>query len=175
MDKVKIIPGDITEQAVDAIVSILPKNLEYRGELNAKIAQIAGADMDAFIQNNIFAPRVGDIYAMPAFNLPSKHIFFIIMPVFKTEFDLNEKHLLNACRKAMEQARDMRLLNMAFPPIASGKHGFPKVKAARLILQGIEDRIESAYNMHTLEEIRIVARTEETCRIFRDRIVQMGG
>jgi O-acetyl-ADP-ribose deacetylase (regulator of RNase III) len=76
---------------------------------------------------------------------------------------------LHACRKALETAREMSLKSLSIPPLASGKHGYPKPRAARLIVQGIDDRLDGS-----LDEVRIVCRAAETLRIFRDRLYEHG-
>lgn len=175
LDRLKIISGNIVDQDVDAIVSALPQSLEYRGNLNIAIEQKAGRDLGGFVKDNIISPRIGDVYLVPGFDLSCEHILFVIMPSWRTEFDRDDRVLLNACRNAMEKARDAGFETLAFPPLASGNNGFPKQRAARRILQGIEDRLDIVFENDGFKEVRIIARTEETCRIFRDRIVQMGG
>jgi len=168
-------PGDLAAQEVDAVVTILPQNMEYHGILNSRLAEVAGRELPHFIKENIFDPRPGDIFAVPGFGLKAKHILIAIVPVWRTEFDRQDRVLVNICRRAMEEARIMGLRSIAFPPLASGNKGFPKKRAARLILQGIEERLETVFEDGYFDEVRIVARSEETCRIFRDRITQMGG
>ena len=169
LDTVHIMPGDIAAQDVDVIVSLLPQNLEYRGQVNEAIAQGAGEDMKTFIGDHIVEPRAGDVYTVPGFGLPCQHVIFAIVPVWRTEFDRQDKELLNACRKAMDEARRLGAKSIAFPPMGMGKNGFPKTRASRLMVQGIEDRLESVQG-HVFDEVRIVARTEDTCSIFRKHL-----
>jgi len=160
-----MVQGDITRQKIDAIVTFIPQNLEYRGEINVAILDAAGGGLDQFILENIFKPRVGDVYTVPGFNLPCKHVFFCVVPVRHDDIDRPDKYLINATRKAMEAASAMRLKTIAFPPIGSGKRGFPKPRAARLILQGISERLDGSF-----EEVRIVARTASTLNVFKERL-----
>jgi O-acetyl-ADP-ribose deacetylase (regulator of RNase III) len=169
LDTVHIMPGDIAAQEVDVIVSLLPQNLEYRGQVNESIEQAAGADLQDFIKDNIFDPRAGDVYAVPGFDLPCKHVLFAIRSVWRTEFDRQDKELLNACRRAMDEARRLGARTIAFPPMGSGKNGFPTKRLSRLMIQGIEERIENTEG-HAFDEVRIVCRTEDTCSIFRKHL-----
>ncbi len=168
LERIRLVRGSITEQDVDAIVTLMPQNLEYRGELNARILKEAGASVDAFVLENIYRPNPGDIYSVPGFDLPCRHIFFCIVPVWRDDFDRTQRQLLNVARRAMETAREMGLSTIAFAPIGSGRRGFPKPRAARLILKGIAER------MHvSIREVRIVARTDETLAIFQERLDKM--
>jgi O-acetyl-ADP-ribose deacetylase (regulator of RNase III) len=165
LKRITVVQGDITAQAVDAIVTVIPTTLEYRGALNAGILAKAGEKLDRFVLENIVRPRSGDVYAVPGFQLPCKHILFAIVPVWKNDFDRYDRDLVNACRKAMELARGMSLKTVAFPPVGSGKRGFPKARAARLIVEGISSRITA-----DIDEVRIVCQTKATMRLFKDRL-----
>jgi O-acetyl-ADP-ribose deacetylase (regulator of RNase III) len=169
LDRVKLVQGDITAQDADAIVTMIPHTLEYHGEINMALLKAAGTQLDHFLLENIYKARAGDVYAVPGFNMACGHIFFCVVPYWKDDFDRHDKYLVNSARKAMETARAMNLRTLAFPPLASGKHGYPKPRAARLMMQGIADRLDE-----TVEEIRIVCRSETTLEIFRERLIQLG-
>ena len=174
LDRVKVIPGDITQQKVDAIVTVLPQNLQYHGNVNKRIAEVAGHDMESFIKSHIYDPHVGDVYALPGFGLACDHILVTIVPNWRTEFDRQDKELLNACRKSMDEALKMGLKTIAFPPVAcGGKHGFPLKRGVRLILQAIEERLDSLFRNESFEEVRIIALTESSCDLFRQRLAAM--
>jgi O-acetyl-ADP-ribose deacetylase (regulator of RNase III) len=169
LERIKLVQGDITRQRTDAIVSVLPHNLEYRGELNTSILEAAGQKLDEFVLEHIFQPRAGDIYAVPSFNLPSKHIFFAILPRWSSDFDREDKHLLIACRKAMEMTRTMCLSSVSFPPLAAGKHGYPAQKVARITLQAILERMDESF-----KEVRIVSKDVEILKLFYERLKPLG-
>lgn len=168
-NRIKLAQGDITRQDVDAIVSVLPQNLEYSGTLNASILAAAGGKLDEFVLEHIYKPRPGDIYAVPGFNLPCRHILFCILPHWRSDFDREDKHLLIACRKAMELTRAMCLRSIAFPPLATGKHGYPIQKTARLMVSAVLERMEES-----IEEVRIVCPDEKAAGVFRERLLAMG-
>ncbi|MCC6598194.1 MAG: macro domain-containing protein [Alphaproteobacteria bacterium] len=165
LNRIKVVQGDITRQNTDAIVTVIPQTLEYRGMLNAAILEGAGTQLDKFILEHIVMPRTGDVYAVPGFNLPCKHIIYCIVPIWKDDFDRHDRDLTKACRKAVELARSMRLRSLAFPPIGSGQRGFPKARAARLIVEVIASRLSA-----DIDEIRIVCRTKTTMQHFKDRL-----
>lgn len=170
LNRITLVEGDITRQKVDAIVTFIPQNLDYRGEINTAILAGAGQRLDEFVLENIFRPGVGDVYAVPGFDLPCKNIFFCVVPIRKTDIDRPDKYLINSVRKAMETASAMGLKTIAFPPLGAGQSGFPKPRAARLILQSISERLDGNF-----EEVRIVARTKKTLGAFRERLNAMMG
>lgn len=168
LNRITVVKGDIIRQEVGAIITLLPASLEYRGSLNKAILEGAGTDLDHFVLENIYRPKPGDVYAVPGFNLPCQNIFFCVVPVWRDDMDHHNRYLLTASRRAMEMAAEMQLTTVAFPPIGSGRHGFPKRRASRLILQGISERLDERF-----EEVRIVARTAQTCTIFEERLQTM--
>ncbi len=165
LNRITLVEGDITRQKVGAIVTFIPQNLEYRGGINKTILAGAGQKLDDFVLENIFRPKVGDVYSVPGFGLECENIFFCVVPIRRLDMDRPDKYLVNSCRKAMETASAMGVTTIAFPPLGAGKNGFPKPRAARLILQGISERLDGDF-----EEVRIVARTKKTLGIFRERL-----
>ncbi len=169
LDRIHLMQGDITKQEVDAIVILIPQTLEYRGSINESVQTASGQNMDEFILDNIYKPKVGEVYALPAFNLPAKHILVGVLPKFRTDFDMNPSHLSSVVRRVMELARCMLLTSIAFPPLASGRHGYPKAKAARLVCQGVLDRLEESF-----EDIRIVCSDEQMLETYDGKLRVLG-
>ncbi len=169
LERINLMQGDITEQDVDAIAIIIPQTLDYRGSINLSVMEACGQNLDEFILDNIYKPKIGDVYALPAFDLPAKHILVGVMPHFRTSFDMNNGHLSGVVRKIMELARCMLLESIALPPFASGKGAYPKAKAARLICQGINDRMEESF-----EEVRIICPNREMLGHFDAKLRAIG-
>ena len=169
LHKIRLVRGDITGQEVDAIVSLLPPSLDFTGSINKALLNKAGQQLDEFVLENMYQPKAGDIYAVPAFDLPCRNIIFSVRPPWRSDFEREDKHLVICVRKAMVLAKCMLLPKIAFPPLASGKKGFPKQRAARLLIQGIIDRLDEQSG-----EIRIVCPDDETGRIYKERLTAAG-
>ncbi len=169
LKKIKLVRGNIIDQDVDAIVTTVPRNLEYVGSLNRSIIEAAGHELDEFILEHIYKPKVGDVYAIPGFNLKARHVLIGVLPYFRTEFDKDDRYLSNCTRKIMELARCMFLKKIAFPPIASGKQGYPGARAARLIVKGITDRMDPS-----IEEVRIVCPDDKSYSNFHHKLTMIG-
>lgn len=165
LDRLAVMQGDITQVQTDAIATIIPQNLDFRGSLNKSIRAASGHDLDSFILDNIYMPRVGEVYALPAFNLPARHILVGIMPNVRSSIDRKESDLTATVRKIMELSRCMLLKRIAFPLLVSGKHGYPKPRACRLLLQGITERMEE-----NIEEIQIVCQDEESTKTMLHKL-----
>lgn len=168
INQIRLIEGDIAAQDVDAIVSLIPQDLEFSGRINARLMQASQANLDAFILDNIYQPMVGDVYAVPGFALQARHIIFAVRPVWE-DWNREDKDLILCCRKAMVLAKCMLLNRIAFPPLASGKEGYPPERAARLMISGILDRLDDR-----IKEIRIVVPDADLYKIYLDRLVALG-
>lgn len=164
MNRVRLVLGDITKQDTDAILTVIPQTLDYRGSLNESIMDASGQALDRFILDNVIKPRPSDIYAFPGFDMPCKHLFVYIVPNWRTEFDRREKFLSYAARRAVELCREMDLTSISIPMIGAGQGCFPKARAARFIAQGVTDRLHEG-----IKEVRIVCQDEDTLALFKDR------
>lgn len=169
LDRITLVRGDITAQDVEAVMTIMPYTLEFQGRLNIALIEGGGAQMDSFILDNIYKPRPGDVYNVPGFDLAAQQLLICIIPLWKDDFARENKHVTNAVRKALEAARDQGIKTLAIPPIGSGKNGFPKPRAARLIVQGILDRLDNS-----IEEVRIVCPDEAVEGAFKERLQAVG-
>ncbi len=169
LDRISLIQGDITEQQVDAIAILISQRMDFSGSLNQSVMRACGHDLDGFILDNIYKPKIGEVYALPAFDLPARHILLGVMPHYRTEFDMNDSDLSGVVRKIMELARCMLLTKIAIPALGSGKKSFPKAKAARLVTKGIVDRMEESF-----EDVRIVCNDKQKLEIFSQKLKTIG-
>lgn len=167
LERLELIHGDITQVKADAIATVIPQNLEFKGHLNTALQRAAGYNLDEFILEHIYKPRIGEVYAIPAGHLQAKHILVGIMPQFKNDFEMTESYLSGSVRKIMELARCMLLKSVAFPPLCMGRKAYPKPKGARLIVQGIMERMEESF-----EEIKIVCDAPDKYEIFQGKLAQ---
>jgi len=169
LNRITVVRGDITQQEVDAIATLIPADLEYRGMLNKAILEQAGVKLDEFVLDHIYQPKPGDIYAVPGFNLPAKHVLFCVRPEWKDGFERSEKDLMICGRKIMTLAKCMLLERIAIPLIGSGHSGYPNERAARLLVHAIEDRLSE-----TIQEVRLVAFDFEAEALLRERLERLG-
>jgi O-acetyl-ADP-ribose deacetylase (regulator of RNase III) len=162
--------GDITRQHnIDAIVTIIPSDLSMEGGLNSAILAAAGHDLDDFILDNIYKPQKGDAFVLPGFGLPCPHLIVCIMPSRLDTVGGDEVHLLRAYRHSLMAAQRMGLKRIAYPALGTGHRQYPAARAARLAIQGIEDRLKGG-----VAEIRFVCDRDETLKAFAKRLKEGG-
>jgi O-acetyl-ADP-ribose deacetylase (regulator of RNase III) len=162
MSRIRLIEGDLLDQMdVDAIVATILPTLKAEGHLNEAIIAKAGQTLDNFVVDNIFKPRSGDVFSVPPFGIPVKHIFYAVMPIWKDNLANEERDLTRCYRGVMELAVKMNLDKIAVPALGCRQGTFPVKRAARLGVQGILDRMSEK-----LQDVRIVCRTREQYDAF---------
>ncbi len=169
INKIKLVLGDITAQDTDAIVSLIPQSLEISGRINQALMKKAGAELDDFILENMYQPKAGDVYALPNFGLPCRNIILSVRPNWKSDFEREDKHLVMCVRKVVVLAKCMLLRSVAFPPLAAGHKGYGKGRAARLLIQGILDRMDDRF-----DEVRIVCPDQATFDAYAAKLKAKG-
>ncbi len=162
---VGVVKGDITKVQTQAIVTVIHSDLAIKGSLNEAIFAAAGPELDAFILENVIAPHVNDVFVVPGFDLPAKRIIFSIVPAWRSDLDIVDKHLTNAVRGIIETATKMGLTEISIPLICCGQKGYPLQRGIRLILQGIVDRISPP-----LQRINFVCDKDEAVQIYKKRL-----
>lgn len=170
INRIRLIKGDITAQTgIDAIVASIERDMKMDGSLNQAMLAAAGEELDSFILDNVYKPRKGDAFALPAFNLPMKHIIYVITPNWRGGLEAEDRHLINCYRRAMKLAHRMDLASIAFPALGTGENKYPLERAARLAVQGITSRLTGQ-----LEEVRIVCNRDDTYDAFLRRLKKSG-
>jgi O-acetyl-ADP-ribose deacetylase (regulator of RNase III) len=165
--KLEICIGDLVEERVDAIVNAANSHLQHGGGVAGAIIRRGGAiiktESDAWILRH---QRVS--HANPALTsagkLPSKYVIHAVGPIWG-EGD-EERKLMEAVKGALDLANSLELRSIAFPAISTGIYGFPKDKAARIILQTIYEWMQKTTKA-SLELVRVVLINQEHYHIFQ--------
>lgn len=166
ISRIRLIEGDITQQTgVDAIATAIDINFDTSRSLNRAIINAAGQELDDFIVENIYKPRIGDVHALPGFKLPVKNILVAFTPVWRAGVDGEDRDLLRCYRGIYETASLMKIKTLAIPAIGTGKHKFPVVRAARLALQAMKERMPDC-----VDELRIVCNKKANYDAFAERL-----
>lgn len=152
---IRAVHGDITEQAVDAIVN--PANTAMRGGGGADGA-IHRAGGPAILRDCITRfPRglaTGDAGWTTAGNLPAQWVIHTVGPNYNA--GEKDRSLLESCyRRALEVADELGARSVAFPLISAGIFGWPREDAITVAVESI-----AAADTH-VHEVRLVVLDSE--------------
>jgi len=131
---VELVRGDITEQAVDAIVNAANSTLLGGGGVDGAIHRRGGPDILAECRR-LRAERypeglpTGRAVATTAGDLPARWVIHTVGPVYSRADD--PAGLLASCHtESLRVADELGAASVAFPAISTGVYGYPLAAAA---------------------------------------------
>jgi putative ATPase len=164
---IRVCHGDLTEEAVDAIVNAANEHLAHGGGVAAAIVRRGGAEIqresDAWVR-----ARGPASHARPALTgagrLRCRAVIHAVGPVWGSGDE--EVKLRTAYTAALGVAHAEGYRTIAFPSIATGIFGFPVERAAPIAL----DAVATFWDAHpgsTLTEVRFTIIDAPTLDVFR--------
>ena len=133
--KIRIVQGDITEQAVDAIVNAANTGLWGGGGVDGAIHRAAGPELAkecARLRESCGGCPTGQAVITKGYNLKAKHVIHTVGPVWQGGGN-NEAELLAECyRNALMLAEANSVHTIAFPSISTGVYAYPIDQAAKV-------------------------------------------
>jgi O-acetyl-ADP-ribose deacetylase (regulator of RNase III) len=152
--------GDITREAVDAIVNAANTALLGGGGVDGAIHRAAGSELLEACRQLGGCPT-GDARATPGFRLPARWIIHAVGPVWRGGGRGEPDQLASCYRRSLEIAGELGARSVAFPAISTGVYGFPSEQAARIAVE----TVRSAHT--TVELVRLVAFDDHTYGLYR--------
>ena len=141
---IKIIQGDITTLAVDAIVNAANQMMLGGGGVDGAIHRAAGPELyKACFKVPEVRPGVrcptGEAHITLGFKLPAKFVFHTVGPVYR-DGQHGEPEMLAACyRNSLALAAENGCKSIAFPCISTGIYGYPKEAAAQIAVREVKE------------------------------------
>ena len=155
--------GDITREAVDAIVNAANSGLARGGGVCGAIFSAAGPELDGACAELGGCPT-GDAKATPGFRLPARWIIHAVGPVWHGG-DRGEPGLLaSAYRRSLAVADEIGARTVAFPAISTGIYGYPLDAATAIAVRSCRDAEA------IVEVIRFVCFDERTLAAYEDEL-----
>ena len=141
---IKIIQGDVTTLAVDAIVNAANQVMLGGGGVDGAIHRAAGRELyEACLKVPEVRPGVrcptGEARITPGFKLPAKFVIHTVGPVYR-DGQHGEPDKLAACyRNSLALAAENGCKSIAFPCISTGIYGYPKEEAAQIAVHEVKE------------------------------------
>ena len=148
--------GDITREAVDAVVNAANSSLMGGGGVDGAIHRAGGPQIleeCRAIVARIGRLRTGEAVITSGGRLPARHVIHTVGPVWRGGRDGEPDLLASAYRNSLRVAVENGLKSVAFPSISTGVYGYPIEQAARVALTAVRRFVEEAGEV---EEVRMV-------------------
>ena len=138
--KLRIIQGDITQQATGAIVNAANPSLMGGGGVDGAIHRAGGPDI--LEECKQIVSRQGSLPTGKAVittggNLTAKYVIHTVGPIWHGG-NIGEPELLaSAYQESLKVAAENSIKSVSFPSISTGVYGYPVDKAAKVAIDAI--------------------------------------
>ena len=170
MPNIEIILGDITKQAVDAIVNAANCSLLGGGGVDGAIHRAAGPELLAECRT-LHGCETGKAKITRGYRLPAKYVIHTPGPVWHGG-GYGEAELLASCyRSCLELASQNGCETVDFPSISTGVYHFPLEKAAEIAIGTIAAYLREHPEIRRVRMVCFDTRTKD----FYDRALEKLG
>ena len=170
----QLVQGDITGETIDAIVNAANEHLRHGAGVAGAISRRGGPDVQA--ESDAWVREHGPVsHAEPAWTsggrLPCRYVIHAVGPVWgQTHGEgargIEDAKLAAAISGSLRVADELKLESIAFPAISTGIFGFPKERAAGIMIKAIEDYFRTKFHPG-LKTIRLVLYDATTLAAFQ--------
>jgi O-acetyl-ADP-ribose deacetylase (regulator of RNase III) len=162
--RIRIVRGDITRLAVDAIVNAANESLLGGGGVDGAIHRAAGKELLAECKT-LHGCETGQAKMTKGYQLPAKYVIHTVGPVWHGGSQGEPELLADCYRNSFRLAFENQLKSIAFPAISTGVYGYPKDEAARIAIDTINECLK-----HSDMEVVLVAYGEIDERLYQKLI-----
>lgn len=166
--RVRVGVGDITREAVDAVVNAANSTLLGGGGVDGAIHRAGGPSILEACEEIRRTQHPGGLPAGEAVIttaglLPARHVIHTVGPVYGREGGREAELLASAYRNSLALAAAHALGSVAFPSISTGAYGYPREEAAAVSSRSIAEFLGED---GTIKEVRLVFFSKGDMEVF---------
>ena len=166
--RVTVSVGDITREAVDAVVNAANSTLLGGGGVDGAIHRAGGPSIleeCREIRRTTYPEGLptGEAVMTTAGLLPARHVIHTVGPIYGREGGREAELLAAAYRNSLALAAAHALASVAFPSISTGAYGYPREEAAAVASRSIKAFLKGD---GTISEVRLVFFSQRDMEVF---------
>ena len=162
-ERIEVIRGDITCQAVDAIVNAANCSLLGGGGVDGAIHRAAGPELLKECRT-LNGCETGKAKITGGYRLPAKHVIHTPGPIWRGGKSHEEELLASCYRSCLELAVENGCETVDFPSISTGVYGFPLDRASRIAIATIADFLKDHPGIRRVRMVCFDGRTQDYYR-----------
>jgi O-acetyl-ADP-ribose deacetylase (regulator of RNase III) len=160
--------GDITDFAVDVLVTAANAELAGGGGVDAAVHSAAGPNLLAACQDLGGCPP-GSAVITDGYNLPCQKVIHAVGPVYRGGENGEADLLHSAYKVSLDLFQKSGCRHISFPAISAGVYGYPKEDAAQVSWRAIKSWVESESEAAG-KRITLVLYDSETYAIYTEAL-----
>ena len=178
--RLRLVPGDITRERVDAIVNAANPSLMGGGGVDGAIHRAGGPAIleecrRIVLERGRLPP--GQAVITTGGRLPARYVIHTVGPVWHGGGRGEPETLASAYRESLALATREGLRTVAFPSISTGAYGYPVDMAARVALGEVVSILGKGTGLERgmgLEEVRFVLFDRPTYEAYAAALAELG-
>ena len=161
-ENIRILQGDLTDQAVDAIVNAANNDLTLGGGVAGVIRRRGGMSIQAECDALGTIP-LGEAAITGAGQLKARYV--IHAASMRLGGSTTEENLRLSTRNSLLRAREKGLRTIAFPAVGAGIAGFPMQRCAEVMFDEVVAHLAGETSV---EDVRFVLYDSDAYQTFRE-------
>jgi O-acetyl-ADP-ribose deacetylase (regulator of RNase III) len=170
-DRIELVEGDITKQAVEAIVNAANTTLLGGGGVDGAIHRAAGPELLAECRT-LGGCATGQAKLTKGYRLPAKWVIHTVGPVWRDGLHGEDELLASCYRNCFALSEQHGIRTVAVPSISTGAYGFPLDRAARI---AVTETAKFLGQNASIEKVLLVCFGSTAQRVYADALRQIVG